>query len=113
MKWTFNKAIRICFRIKRIHLALPIIFNWIKLLEWNSKFWSDRQFWKHPAPILTTEFGIVSDDNDEHAKKHHSPREWTEFGIMRDDNDEHLKKQQFPREWTEFGIARDNNDEQL
>jgi hypothetical protein len=53
------------------------------------KFWSDRQFSKHPTPISTTEFGIVRDDNDEHPSKHSPPRDLTEFGSVSDDNDEH------------------------
>jgi hypothetical protein len=37
------------------------------------KFWSDVQFSKHLIPILTTEFGIMKDDNDEHPEKQPSP----------------------------------------
>jgi hypothetical protein len=44
-------------------------------------------------PRDSTEFGIVSDNNDEHWEKQLLPRDSTEFGIMSDDNDEHPKKQ--------------------
>jgi hypothetical protein len=34
----------------------------------------------------------VIDDKDEHSEKQKFPRDSTEFGIVTDDNDEHLEK---------------------
>jgi hypothetical protein len=39
------------------------------------------------------EFGMVSDDNDEHPEKKPFPMDVIEFEMVSDDNDEHPEKQ--------------------
>jgi hypothetical protein len=68
---------------------------------------------KQSYPIWVTELGIVSDNNDEHPLKQPFPRDTTDFGIASDNNDEHSLKQSFPREVTEFGMMSDNSDEKF
>jgi hypothetical protein len=41
----------------------------IVMLKLVPKFWSEKQFQKQPFPMDVIEFGMVSDNNDEHPEK--------------------------------------------
>ena len=70
----------------------------------------------HPAKaslsIIVTEFGMVTDTNEEQSMKTLYPIIVTEFGMVTDVNEEQSAKAVFPISVTELGIEIDVNDEQ-